>query len=470
MPLKTELLCSCRRPMSLRQRLIVMLSVPMVVIVLTSSLIDFNVAQKTAEQTHDQALADTLFDLQTHIRNASDIERLDLSSEAEAMLRSNEPDKLYFAIRDGSGTLLSGDDDLEQFDETLPYGEARFRDGIYLGNPVRIGLLRTKRGERDVFISVAETTLRRDASREKMLTALAWPNFAVLFAALAVLYFGVRRGLSPLANVEEEIAKRSVSDLRKIDTKATPVEIRPMLERLNALFGLLEKSSEMQRRFLADAAHQIKTPLAALQNQVDLAQGEGLFTGNPERIERMQEATERLSHLVNQLLTFARAEASVLRRPEMEEVSLCRIVEESATAFLDAALVKNIDLGFEISSATVLGVSWMLQEALANLIDNAINYTPGGGNITVRCGVEGSVPYLEVEDDGPGIPEVCRTQVFERFFRILVNGEPGCGLGLSIVREIADLHGADILLLDSSSGGTRARLLFSGNRRGQAVN
>src|SRR6185369_17161280 len=160
--------------------------------------------------------------------------------------------------------------------------------------------------------------------------------------------------------------------LREIELAGTPAEIRPMLRRLNELFTLLREAAEVQQRFIADAAHQLRTPLAGLQTQLDLAAGEGAFTHNAERLAHIEEATTRIGHLLSQLLTYARAETANPVDRTFETVALDQLVEKSASTFLDAALAKNIDLGFEIAPASVPGLSWMLQEALGNLIDNAI--------------------------------------------------------------------------------------------------
>lgn len=443
----------------LRRRLLIALLIPLILILVASSMFDYRLAKQTANAAHDQGLADSIFDLESHIRKQHNPAFLDLTEETEAMLRSNAPDMLYFSIRDADGRVLAGDSNLPGF--AMPTDdEVAFSDGAHLGNAVRIAVHRLKLPAGEIYIVVMETTEKRILSSQRILTAMVLPNLAVIFATLLAVFLGVRQGLLPLRAVELEIAARSVNDLREIELAGTPSEIHPMLRRLNELFALLRESVEIQQRFIADAAHQLRTPLAGLQMQLDLAAGEGAFSNNSERLGHIEEATARIGHLLAQLLAYARAETSNAITASFEAVALDQLVEKSASTFLDAALVKDIDLGFEIAPATVQGLSWMLQEALGNLIDNAIRYTPQGGIITVRCGEADGQAFVEVEDSGPGISEEHLRQVFERFYRIPGSPGNGCGLGLPIVSEIAQLHGTTVELTGSKAGGLLARLQF----------
>lgn len=458
-PPPTNPLAPRRSPPGLRQRLILALLLPMLLILIGSSTLDFHTAGKMADQTHDQALADTVFDLESHIGTKKN-SGLDLGEEAEAILRSNAPDTLFFSVRNAQGLTLAGDTDLSTFAPPASSRQIVFSDANYRGQPVRVALLRVTRTGGDFLITVAETTHRRQQSRHRILAAMVLPTLAVILATLLVVVLGVRQGLLPLHAVEYEIARRSANDLREIDLASAPIEIHPMLGRLNELFALLQKTAQIQQRFIADAAHQLRTPLAGLQNQLDLAAGEGAFGGNSERRERIEEATRRISHLLSQLLAYAQTEAANPAVVGQQPVPLQPLLENAASEFIDAALAKDIDLGFDIAPATVAGVPWMLHEALGNLIDNALRYTPPGGVVTVRCGSD-AAPFIEVDDSGPGIPEAQRQNVFERFYRIPGTSGDGCGLGLPIVREIAHLHKAEVELLASPAGGLRVRIGFT---------
>uniref|UniRef100_Q47FQ2 histidine kinase n=1 Tax=Dechloromonas aromatica (strain RCB) TaxID=159087 RepID=Q47FQ2_DECAR len=448
-----------REPLSLRQRLILALLTPLIVILASSSIFDYQLAKKTANRAHDQALADNVFDLESHIKRQNPSPTLDLTEEAEAMLRSNAPDMLYFSVSDSSGKVLAGDTDLPKT-HSQKSEQVEFRDGIYQDKAVRIASHRANIRNREFQIVVLETTEKRQQASSRILTAMVIPNLAVILATMLAVIFGVRQGLLPLREVEHDIAVRSANDLHEIELSGTPSEIRPMLHRLNELFALVRESVEVQQRFIADAAHQLRTPLAGLQTQLDLATSEGAFSNNVERLQLIEESTARIGHLLTQLLTYARAETSNAIKANFEPVQLNLLAENSASIFLDAALAKNIDLGFEISPTTTLGFPWMLQEALSNLIDNAIRYTPPGGIITVRSSSADKQACIEVEDSGPGIPDEHLKHVFERFYRIPGSPGHGCGLGLAIVSEIVQLHGARIDLEKSPQGGLRIRITF----------
>jgi two-component system sensor histidine kinase TctE len=452
-----------RRPLGLRARLIAWLAAPLLCILIGSTAIAYHTAGKIADQTQDQALADSLFDLASHVKAQGDERPLDLGAEASAILRSNAPDVLFYAVRGAAGQLLIGDADLPAAAlHPQALDEPAFSDAVYRGQPVRVAVLRTQAPLRELQITVAQTTLRRQHAQRQLLAAMVVPLLAVVAATLLAVLFGVRRGLLPLLEVEAEIASRSASDLRPFDPERSPAEIRPMLRRLNELFLLLEQAAQLQQRFIADAAHQMKTPLAGLRNQVDLAIGDRAAVLDPAWLGRVDQATSRIGHLLHQLLAYARTEAPAADSGAPASVALDELAEASASDFLDAALVKQIDLGFDIAPATVQGVRWMLKEALANLVDNAIRYSPPGGVVTVRCGCDphSRRPFLEVQDSGPGIPAEQRSRVFERFYRMPGTAGDGCGLGLPIVQEITRRHGAEVALHAVASGGLRVRIDF----------
>ena len=233
-----------------------------------------------------------------------------------------------------------------------------------------------------------------------------------------------------------------------------------MLTRLNELFESLRLAAAAQQRFLADAAHQLRTPLAGLQTQIELVATEGKYLRNEERLARIEESVERIAHLVTQLLIYAQTASAASANQVFQPVALHELAESSASIFIDRALLKDIDLGFEIEPAVTEGIAWMLREALGNLIDNALRYCPSGSTITVRSGIRFGRPYLAVEDNGPGISVAERDKVFERFYRIPGSASGGCGLGLSIVQEIAQLHTATINFSEPAGGGLTVTLTF----------
>ncbi|MGE5489868.1 MAG: sensor histidine kinase [Actinomycetota bacterium] len=446
--------------LGLHQRLLLAILVPMSLVFALNVVLDYRLAKETADRAYDQSLTDAALDIAAHIQGGGSHPDFELSSEAEAMLRRDAADQVYFAVRDREGRLLAGDEELPA--GRRPAGKQfLFDDSRFKGENIRSASHRIESPGGEVLITVAETTAKRDRASRHILTAMVLPNLGLIASIFLVVYFGVRRGLKPLIKIEEQIAARSPRDLREIEVNTAPREIQPMLSRLNQLFGLLREASAAQQRFLADAAHQLRTPLAGLQTHIDLGIEEGRFREDSERLAHIQDAIARMAHLVTQLLSYARAEPSAAANQPFETVPLHSLAEQSASIFLDRAIGKGIDLGFDIEPASVSGIAWMLREALGNLIDNALRYTPAGGVVTVRSRMTEAGPRLEVEDDGPGIPATERERVFERFYRLPGTAGDGCGLGLSIVREIAELHGARIAIEDGEGRGMRIALVFA---------
>lgn len=236
---------------------------------------------------------------------------------------------------------------------------------------------------------------------------------------------------------------------------------QPLVKAINGLISDLRISAAAQQAFLANAAHQIRTPLAGVQTQLELAVEE-VPVEFRARIAQSRDATRRLGHLAHQLLALARSGADANIVHEWRRVDLAALLEEVTPEFLDLALARGIDLGIEAQPVSVSGSHWLLRELLGNLLDNAIRYSVAGCRVTARCGRdEAGQVWLEVEDDGPGIPDQERELVFQRFYRGGAKQPDGAGLGLAIVHEVADRHGAAITFEQPSGNtGTRLRLSF----------
>lgn len=449
------------RVASIRQRLLYLLIGPMTLLLIVSLASDYRIANRRSQDAFDFSLADSAQDIASHLRTDSlGKMKLDLSPQAQEVLRSDKLDEIHFSVWDSANGLVAGTPNLprpEQFDPSL----TTFFDAEYQGRDLRAVNYRIERGDGHTDILVAETTRKRDRASRETVLAMIIPNLVLVVSTLLLIYFGVSFSLRPLEHLRVEIERRSPEDLHTLALGPTPLEVQPLVNALNRLFTLLLSASEAQRRFLADAAHQLRTPLTAVQTQLDLlAMSPGEQT-SPQHLRRIEEATERITHLVNQLLTLARSDRTANLGPRFEPVDLPLLVEGSASIFLDRAIAKDIDLGFETAPARISGTAWLLSEALANLIDNALVHTPSGGRITVRCGEVADEPFLEVEDSGPGIPVAERERVLERFYRVPGSPGNGCGLGLPIVREIARLHGATLLIAEGEGGrGARLRIAF----------
>jgi two-component system sensor histidine kinase TctE len=282
------------------------------------------------------------------------------------------------------------------------------------------------------------------------------PQALLAVLTLVIVWFGVARGLAPLYRLSDEIRKRSARDLRPIEPAQAPEETKALIEALNQLLIQVDELHRNQQRFLANAAHQLRTPLAGLQAHAELALAQPLPPEARTELEHVHSATVRTARLANQLLALARAEPGGHAEPR-SSVDLKRLVEDAADEWVHQAMVRDLDLGFELQPATVQGDVFLLREALGNLVHNAIEYVQGGGRITVRTGVRKGEPFVEVEDDGPGIPSAERARVLERFYRLPGTSGTGSGLGLAIVREIATAHGASLGIGDGAAGSAAAR-------------
>jgi two-component system sensor histidine kinase TctE len=444
----------------IQRRLIAWLIGPLLLVLIISLASDYHIAHSRADEAFDLALADSVQDIAAHLHRDGQGIRLDLSPQAEEVLRSDKYDAIYFSVRDQRGRLIAGSPGLP-LQEAGDGAAIRFYDARYLGKPIRCIAYRVNEAGVEAEVIVAETLRKREMDSQETMLAMVAPNLVLIATTLLILFFGIRISLRPLDDLRREIEHRSPNDLGTLPTGAVPEEVKPIVTALNRLFDLLRESSENQRRFLADAAHQLRTPLTGLQTQLDLLGMSELAENHRETLRHIDAATERITHLVNQLLLLARSDHTTnlghMRRP----VDLGEVVESQVSTFLDRAIAKDIDLGFEATPAAILGVAWLLREALSNLIDNALRYTQAGGRITVRSGTATGQAWLEVEDNGPGIPSEEREHVFERFYRPADSTQEGCGLGLAIVREIAQVHGGEVEIHDPEAGsGTRIRLRF----------
>jgi two-component system sensor histidine kinase TctE len=310
-------------------------------------------------------------------------------------------------------------------------------------------------------ITVAETTNRREGARHFILTSTWLMDFILIDATLLLVWIGVRYGLRPLVAVRSQIEARSPRELRPLETATVPAEVRPLVDALNGLFEVLREAARAQREFVADAAHQLRTPITGLLGHLDLLTQDPAAKGLESRLATLRDGVSRVAHSANQLLALARAEPSANLADHFQLTELRPLIERVIERNVDRSVKARLDLGADVGPASIAGSEWLIEDLLGNLVDNALHYTPSGGHVTVRCGGEQSHPYLEVEDDGPGIPEAERGRVRQRFYRLPGSTGYGCGLGLAIVEEIARLHRADVTI-DAGAGGrgTRIRVQF----------
>lgn len=445
---------------SLRGHLLRLLLVPLAAILAASAATSYYMAVGPAKEAYDTSLVNAGLALAETIRVRGGVTTVDLPLIAEQILRTDRTDKVYYVVRDPAGRSVSGDADIP-----LPPPDKRgdnpaAYDAQYLGATVRAVTQWAACGGELCTITVAETTRKRDRLVRDILLGSVVPLAFLGVLTLVIVWFAVARGLRPLSRVSEEMRSRSARDLRPVEPAQAVEETRPLIEALNQLLQQVQELHRNQQRFLANAAHQLRTPLAGLQAHAELALGQALPGGARAGLEQVLSETMRTARLANQLLALSRAEPGGRAEPH-EWIDLRPLVEGVADEWVHRALERDLDLGFELEPAPVQGDAVLLREALANLLHNALEYVPRGGRITVRTGlVPGNGerrPFLEVEDDGPGIPDGERPKVLERFYRVPGTAGSGSGLGLAIVSEIAAAHRA-ALRIDSGPGGRGCRV------------
>ena len=444
------------RPPSLRRQLLLRLLPAMLLLIVAGAFVAYSVALRSAVHAYDRALLDSALALAGQIRVVDGKPSLILPHAAQEILLTDKDDEIFFRVLGADGQDIAGNDKLAP---PPPVKDQRsYYDATLDGRPLRVAALFTEREGIPLTVLVAETLIKRNNLAWEVQLGMLLPELALVIATLALVWFGVRSGLRPLDELRRQLSRRSPTDLSPIEDGPFSEEIAPLVAELDALLQRLDDSLDAQRHFVSDAAHQLRTPIAALQAQIELA----LRTTEGEQTAALATAlaaVQRLAHLVRQLLALARAEPGAQAATTSVELDEC--VRQVAETMLPRAFAAGIDLGFALQAARVSGSRLLLEEAIANLIDNAIRYTPAPGTVNVSVGSEAGSVVLRVEDSGPGIPPAARQQVFERFFRLPGNQREGCGLGLAIVRRIAAQHGATVSIGESAElGGTAVEMRF----------
>ena len=523
-------------PVRLQRRLLLLLIVPLCLLGLVSAWVDYRSASTAASQQDEQLLqlvpllADSIIAVGAH---ADDPPVLLLAPPVEDFLKERNG-LVTYKIYTPKRHMLHGD-------ESLPSVVPLTREPEFFNHEInntsyRMVVQRVPSVAGDVVVEVADATDPRKHWLKQVAMKVLFPNLVMIGLIAIFVSWAVRQALRPLRELTLAIERRSPRDLSSIDERGIPLEIRPLVTSLNWLFRMVNRQSEAQRRFIADAAHQLRTPIAGLQAQIEawsesikhqLASGEdareashqsATTTGADasaqaqlvcdaagqknmvqlpvEELQRLRSATRRTSQLVHQLLSLSRADAAdTLELQQMQPVDLRALCEDVLERHLDAAAQKGIDLGLEGESVSVRGHALWLQELLSNLVDNALQYTPEGGIVTIRCGVlaqqeqapaeknmASKLPklqrapapasmlyraFFEVEDNGPGIAAADRERVLERFFRLPGSKAEGTGLGLAIAREIAVRHRSELVLADGMAhandggNGLKASVIFA---------
>ncbi len=450
----------------LQRRLLLLLLLPLGVFALVSIYFDYQTAGSVALQKDQQLLrlipmlADSVLSRGTPEGSGP---VLLLAPEIEGFVKDQR--SAGFRVSDSAGVFLAGE---SWIDSVLPATrEPEFHSIESNGITYRIAAQRVTTAAGELIVQLADGSDARQQWVRSIWFKVLLPNLVLVLAAGFAVNWAVTRALRPLNELTDAVERRSPRDLSAIDPQSTPAEVQPLVAALNRLFGLVNDQAEGQRRFVADAAHQLRTPLAGLQAQVEAwaqaaraAQGkstegkskDATITLAVDKIIKLRSATRRTSQLANQLLALSRADALSDAAQPMQRVDLKDLCESILALHLDAAADKGIDLGLEVEPVQAKGYEWLLRELLGNLVDNAVKYTPAGGSVTLRCGSVPGQPeasFLEVVDDGPGIATEERTKALQRFYRVLGTVGEGNGLGLAIADEIARVHKTQLVLADA---------------------
>lgn len=417
-----------------------------------------------AHEAYDRTLLGSAMLVAESLRLSEGEVVAELPYAALEMLRTDAQDRVFYRVADAdTGRHVTGYEDLP----LPPRGSnvPMFYEADYRGEPVRVVATRevVLQGaqRRHLLVQVAETLEARQLLTRRLVLQSAAIQLALIALAVAMIVLGVRRGLAPLKRLRDEVRARGANDLTPIATRAVPREVAPLIHAINAHTERQRQLSEAQLRFVANASHQLKTPLTLLRARV----GQALMQKDVEAMRailaQLDEATEATGRLVGQLLALARSEPGHVM--PAQELDLTALAQVATFELLPAAMAKRIDLGFEGEQPVpVRADGVLLRELVTNLVHNAVTYTQDGGRVTVSVGHRDARPLLQVVDDGPGIPADDRPKVFERFYRATNAAQPGSGLGLAIVREICARYGIEVSLGDPPGGGRGlcARLLW----------
>lgn len=458
-----------RPPRTLRRRLAHLLAWPLLAVLVLSAVYDYVQALQRAQEDQDRALARVAIALASRLDVDAD-DGLDddfgwhLGRTIAAMQKAEPRDRLDFYVRQADGRTLAGNPALARWITPAADDRASFADASFAGQAWRIASYAHASSLGRLQILVAETTHRREQQAQRLMLDTLVPNVLLVVLALGSMLAGVRLAMRPLDRVSQRIAARAPGDLGPVPLEGLPGELRPFAGTINQLLDRVREAAAHQQAFLSNAAHQLRTPLAGIQTQLELAEQ----TAPPalrERLVQVAAALRRLARSTNQMLALARSGPQAIQSEALEPVDLAALLEGAANDWLDAALAAGLELQFDAHEVRVPGSTWLLRELLANLIHNALQHTPRGGAVRVGCRPLDTGAELEVEDTGPGVPAAERERVLERFYQGQDTAESGTkvgsGLGLSIVDEVARRHGATLTLQDGANGrGLRVSVRF----------
>ena len=429
----------------------------MIIIILDSTFL-FYQGDTLRRETFDRDLAETAKSLSLIFKKSSENKLHDIDEYSISLLLTEPHDKMFYSIRDDQGHLLFGNPDVayrpaEDLDPTDPDDFNVYFDSLK-GESVRVVSIpidhTINNVKKQFFIQVAETRNQRQYIQQQIIFWILIPQLILLVSALVLVRFAVKKGLSPILYLNEKIIARSYKDLKPIDIKNVPLEVDRLVGSLNNLMGELDNAIKSENRFVNDAAHQLRTPLAGILAQIQLAQESKDKEEIKGRLEKISQSSKRLIHIINQLLSLSKTQPEAVHTSQFSQLDLVVLVKKTIEDLFSLADLKKIDLGFVGSSegSFIMGDGVKLYDLIHNLIENAIKYTPNLGRVNVSVESKNNKICLIVEDTGKGIPKEDQPNVFKRFYRgdnVTQSGDDtGAGIGLAIAKEIANMHQATI--------------------------
>ena len=430
----------------------------MIIIIILDSTFLFYQGDTLRRETFDRDLAETAKSLSLIFKKSSENKLHDIDEYSISLLLTEPHDKMFYSIRDDQGHLLFGNPDVayrpaEDLDPTDPDDFNVYFDSLK-GESVRVVSIpidhTINNVKKQFFIQVAETRNQRQYIQQQIIFWILIPQLILLVSALVLVRFAVKKGLSPILYLNEKIIARSYKDLKPIDIKNVPLEVDRLVGSLNNLMGELDNAIKSENRFVNDAAHQLRTPLAGILAQIQLAQESKDKEEIKDRLEKISQSSKRLIHIINQLLSLSKTQPEAVHTSQFSQLDLVVLVKKTIEDLFPLADLKKIDLGFVGSSegSFIMGDGVKLYDLIHNLIENAIKYTPNLGRVNVSVESKNNKICLIVEDTGKGIPKEDQPNVFKRFYRgdnVTQSGDDaGAGIGLAIAKEIANMHQATI--------------------------
>jgi two-component system sensor histidine kinase TctE len=457
--------------LSLKRQLLLWLLLPQLVLFLVGGALAYRVALKYAEKAIDQSLTQSVRSLARQVKPIGSGLLVDFPRAAQDIIEQDPQDRVSYMVSSPPGRFLLGNGKLPgpAADQLVDTGETLLYDAQIDGKPMRVALLEVDYGDSSAPQRLRVQVAKSLAVQQRLTTELIADMLAPLLLLGAVLsllvYGGISRGLQPLTRLQAQLGdrrKQALSDLSPIELTQAPQEVHALATALNQLLGAVRRSLGQEKRFLNDAAHQLRTPLAGLISQTEMALAESDPAAMRARLAKVLSGAQRSAHLVHQLLSLARNEVEV----KLQSLDVAALARDVARDWTPRALKAGVDLGFEgADHLNVTGQPLLLREALSNLIDNALSYAGAGSEVTLSVQTQDQQVVLEVADNGPGLSPEELPHVFERFWRASTL-PGGCGLGLAIVAEIALRHGGVAKVLQAQPQGLRVQLCLPASKRG----